>query len=175
VIGVDMTEAMLNKARENAAKNGFANVEFRRGLIEELPVDSDSVDVVTSNCVINLSPEKQKVFREAFRVLRPGGRLVVSDIVLTAPLPEVVTSNIGAYVACVAGASLRDDYIAAVRDAGFTDVEIKAESPAADALVGAGVDDPIVGAIASQFSAEEIERMAASVVSLKLAARKPVT
>ena len=105
VIGVDMTHEMLSKARENAQKNGFTNVEFRLGEIEALPVADNSVDVIISNCVINLSPEKQRVFNEAFRVLKPGGRLAVADMVATAPLPDDIKADWAAYTGCMSGAS----------------------------------------------------------------------
>jgi SAM-dependent methyltransferase len=128
VIGVDMTEAMLDKARDNAARGGFTNVEFRSGTIERLPVEDGSVDVIVSNCVINLSPEKARVFREAFRVLRPGGRISISDLVLDRPLPPEIVGNLAAYLGCVGGASLRDDYLEAVRKAGFRDVRVLRET-----------------------------------------------
>jgi arsenite methyltransferase len=127
VIGVDMTPAMLTRARENAAKGGFTNVEFRLGEIEHLPVADATVDVIISNCVINLSPEKPRVFREAWRALRPGGRMVISDLVLTRPLPETVRKSVEAYVGCVAGASLKEDYLRLIRDAGFESVEVVEE------------------------------------------------
>jgi SAM-dependent methyltransferase len=127
VIGVDMTPEMLEKARANATADGFENVEFRKGFIEELPVDDSSVDVIISNCVINLSPEKEKVFADAYRVLKPGGRLMVSDIVLLGELPEEVKNSIYDYVACVAGASMKDDYLRMIRDAGFESVEVVSE------------------------------------------------
>src|SRR5204863_1338393 len=109
VIGVDMTPEMLTKARENAKKNEFDNVEFRLGEIEALPMADESVDVIISNCVINLSPQKERVFREAFRVIKPGGRLAVSDIVATAPLPDAMRGDWSAYTGCMAGASLIGD------------------------------------------------------------------
>ena len=124
VVGVDMTPEMIERARANARKVGAANVEFRLGEIEHLPLADASVDVVISNCVINLSPDKKQVFREALRALRPGGRLLVSDLVLTRPLPEALRASVSAYVGCIAGASLRHDYLQQMRDAGFTDVEI---------------------------------------------------
>src|SRR5262249_5595421 len=105
VIGVDMTHEMLTKARDNAQKNGFTNVEFRLGEIEALPVADDSVDVIISNCVINLSPEKQRVFSEAFRVMKPGGRLAVADMVATALLPDDIKADWAAYTGCMSGAS----------------------------------------------------------------------
>jgi arsenite methyltransferase len=127
VIGVDMTDEMLQKARRNAEAGGFGNVEFRKGQIEALPVDDESVDAIISNCVINLSPEKDRVFREAYRVLRAGGRLMISDIVLERPLPAEVTKNLDAYLGCVGGASLRAEYLDLIRQAGFSEVEITGE------------------------------------------------
>jgi len=128
VIGVDMTPAMIEKARDNAQKGEFPNVEFRLGEIEQLPVADSSVDLVISNCVINLSPNKPQVFREALRALKPGGRVLVSDLVLTKPLPEDLKQSVALYVGCVAGASLKEDYLATMREAGFTDVEVVNES-----------------------------------------------
>ena len=127
-IGVDMTPEMLTLARANAQKflatTGLANVEFRQGLIEQLPVEDACVDVAISNCVINLSSDKPAVFREIHRVLKSGGRMIVSDIVLNRPLPETARHDVDLYAACVAGALLRADYIAAVRAAGFAQVEL---------------------------------------------------
>jgi SAM-dependent methyltransferase len=128
VIGVDMTHAMLEKARANLAKGDWRNVEFRLGEIEHLPVADGSVDVIISNCVINLSPDKPQVFREAFRALRPGGRALVSDLVLLRPISPEQQKNVDLYVGCVAGASLREDYLQMMRDAGFRDVEVVNES-----------------------------------------------
>lgn len=124
VIGVDMTAAMISKARANAAKGGYQNVEFRLGEIEALPVADATVDLIMSNCVINLSPEKNRVFREAFRVLKPGGRLAIADIVATRPLPAAVRTKLEAIGACVGGATLRDELRAMLAAAGFTRVEI---------------------------------------------------
>jgi SAM-dependent methyltransferase len=126
-IGVDMTPEMIDRTRANAAKGGYDNVEFRLGEIENLPVADAGVDVIISNCVINLSTDKPRVFREAFRVLRPGGRLLVSDLVLKKPLPAEVSGSLDAYVACVAGAMVREDYLAAIKDAGFARVEVLSE------------------------------------------------
>lgn len=123
-IGVDMTPEMVERARRNAEKAGVANVEFRSGRLESLPVEDATIDAVTSNCVINLVPDKSLVFREAARVLRPGGRLVISDIVLDGELPEAVRNDVLAYVGCVAGASQRDAYFDAVASAGFSSVEV---------------------------------------------------
>ncbi len=139
-IGVDMTPAMLEKARANAARAGVTNVDFRLGEIEHLPVADASVDIVISNCVINLSPAKDQVFREAFRVLRHGGRMVVSDLVLVRPLSEAVRKSVEAYVGCVAGASMKDDYLRLAREAGFADVEVveqRGYGEAADLFGGA--------------------------------------
>ncbi len=124
VIGVDMTPEMIERAKQNADSGGFDQVEFRLGRLEDLPVDDNSIDTVTSNCVINLVPDKQRVFNEIARVLKPGGRLVISDVVLDGPLPESVAGDLLAYVGCVAGAMQRDAYFAAVEAAGLTDVEI---------------------------------------------------
>jgi arsenite methyltransferase len=124
VIGVDMTPQMLARARANAVAAGLDNVEFREGRLEALPIDDGSIDAVTSNCVINLVPDKAAVFGEIARVLRPGGRLVVSDVMLEGELPEVVSTDVMAYVGCVAGAIQRDDYLAMLTDAGLGEIEI---------------------------------------------------
>jgi len=124
VIGVDMTPEMVLRARNNARKGGYANVEFRLGEIERLPVADESVDVIISNCVINLSPDKPAVFREAFRVLKPGGRLAISDVVATADLPEEARADPDLLSGCVAGAERVDALKAIMKDAGFLDVRI---------------------------------------------------
>lgn len=124
VIGVDMTPAMVEKARASAERAGAKNVEFRLGEIEHLPVADGEVDVVISNCVVNLSPDKPQVFREAFRALKPGGRLVVSDIVVTGELPQDVRASLDAYVGCIAGAATLEEYLDAIRAAGFQSVEV---------------------------------------------------
>jgi SAM-dependent methyltransferase len=145
VIGVDMTDAMLEKARENARKADLANVEFRKGTIEELPIEDEGVDVIISNCVINLSPEKGRVFREAFRVLRPGGRLMISDIVLEQPLPPEIAADIteiaadiSARVGCVGGASVRGEYLEQIEKAGFREVSIVREANVSGAYTSDG-------------------------------------
>jgi len=127
VIGVDMTPDMIKKAKENASKESFSNVEFRLGEIEKLPVDTGSVDVIISNCVINLSPEKKKVFSEAFRVLKTGGRLMISDLVLTKDLPGSVKGSIEAYVGCISGAVMKEEYLDLIKKAGFRDIEIASQ------------------------------------------------
>ena len=123
-IGVDMTPEMIARAKSSAKRLNLDNVEFRQGYLEELPVDSDSVDVIISNCVINLSPDKVKVFAEAFRVLKPGGKLAVSDIVTDGPLPESIKKSLSAWAGCVAGAVEAEDYIGMMKRVGFTDISI---------------------------------------------------
>jgi ubiquinone/menaquinone biosynthesis C-methylase UbiE len=152
VIGVDMTKEMLALAHRNAEKfkasTGLANVEFREGQIEALPTEDASVDIVISNCVINLSPDKPQVFREAYRSLKPGGRLVVSDIVLDRPLPENLKDDANLYTACIAGALPRKDYLKAVGDAGFQDVRILTEKGHEP---GQAQNDPITSAAATSL------------------------
>ena len=127
VIGVDMTPGMVELANRNAREGGFDNVEFRLGEIEDLPVDDGSIDTVISNCVINLSPDKSRVFKEAFRVLKPGGRITVSDITTEGALPEDVRNDPDAWTGCIAGAMDRNDYLATIREAGFRDVNVVGE------------------------------------------------
>ncbi len=132
VIGVDMTPDMVSKARENAVKGGFENVEFRLGEIEHLPVADRSVDVIISNCVINLSPDKGQVFREACRVLRSGGRLAISDVVATTELPEELRNDPELYSGCMGGASLIEDLAVIMREAGFSDIRITPKDESRD-------------------------------------------
>jgi SAM-dependent methyltransferase len=122
VIGVDMTPEMLALANENAKKVEATNVEFRKGELERLPIDGASIDVIISNCVINLSPDKDRVFQEAFRVLKPGGRVAFSDMVTRIPMPEVLRSNMTSWAACISGAITDKDYLDKMRLAGFIDV-----------------------------------------------------
>jgi arsenite methyltransferase len=139
VIGVDMTAEMLEKARSNQARLGFKNVEFRLGEIEHLPVADNMVDVIISNCVVNLSPDKPQVFREAFRVLKPGGKLALSDIVTDGPLPQVVKDSMAAWAGCVAGALDVKEYIGELEAAGFTNIELTPvylDQQSVDELVG---------------------------------------
>jgi len=128
VIGVDMTEEMVQLAKENAEKMKAENVEFRLGEIENLPLEDEMVDVIISNCVINLSPDKDKVFKEAFRVLKPGGRLLISDIVTQGELPNEIREDLEMWAACVAGALDEKEYIQKIMDAGFEKVEVVAKS-----------------------------------------------
>ncbi len=172
VIGIDMTHEMLQKARENAIKGSYDNVEFRLGEIENIPAADNAVDVVISNCVINLSPDKPKVFGESFRVLKPGGRLMVSDIVLMKELPEVLRSSIAAYVGCISGALLKDDYLETIRQAGFEDVKILEETIYP---VKSMIEDPMAKATIDKLglTPEVIEENARSVVSIKVQGIKP--
>lgn len=124
VIGVDMTPEMIERARASARRLSLENVEFRQGYLEDLPVERNTVDVIISNCVINLAPDKSKVFDEAFRVLKPGGKLAVSDIVTDGPLPESVKQSLSAWAGCVAGAVEAKDYVAMMESAGFRDISI---------------------------------------------------
>lgn len=183
VIGVDMTPAMVAKARANARAAGIDTVEFREGRIEALPVDSGSVDVVISNCVVNLSPEKPRVFAEAFRVLRPGGRLMISDLVALAPLPASIQRSMAAYVGCIAGVSLKGDYVHMLCEVGFDRVEIAGEKKAAELLgvsdlasAACACSDPVVqgllGDLVKEVPLEEILVAAGLVVSVQIAAHK---
>ena len=171
VIGVDMTPEMVKKAWENAKKGGYRNVEFRLGDIEYLPVIDNSVDVILSNCVINLSPNKPKVFSEAFRVLKPGGKLTLSDVVLLRPLPPVLAGSAAAYLGCVAGASLKSDYLGMLSAAGFEDVQVVGESPF---YLGEAAADPIVQAIIEEakLTPNEVREIGKSIVSVKIVATK---
>ncbi|NIM99512.1 MAG: methyltransferase domain-containing protein, partial [candidate division Zixibacteria bacterium] len=146
----DMTPEMIGKARENAVKAGLGNVEFRLGEIENLPVADGSVDVIMSNCVINLSPEKEKAFKEAFRVLKGGGRLAVTDIVATAPLPEKVKKNLELYTGCVAGASQLGQLKSMLKEAGFTNIRITPIDESRELIRGAApggnIEDFVISA-----------------------------
>ena len=172
VIGVDMTPEMIERAQANARKDGVENVEFRLGDIERLPVEDASVDVIISNCVINLAPDKGRVFREAFRVLKPEGRLMVSDIVLKKPLPDAVKNSVAAYVGCVAGASLKEEYLEAMRQAGFADVVVQSEAPFP---VDCVTTDPMLSGLAQSMNltlAELARQAAETVVSVRVSGFK---
>ena len=149
VIGVDMTPDMLSKARANAAEGAFGNVEFRLGEIEHLPVADACIDVILSNCVINLSPDKPQVFREAFRVLRPGGRLALSDTVALAPLPEALRNDPALYTSCIAGAPAIDELRAWLAAAGFTDVRIAPKAASSEFVAQWGAGQSIEDYVAS--------------------------
>jgi arsenite methyltransferase len=172
IIGVDMTPEMIDKARENARKGKYENVEFRLGEIENLPAADGTVDVVISNCVINLSPNKKRVFEEAFRVLKPGGRLMVSDIVLLKRLPEIIKKSVQAYIGCLAGAEMKDKYLQMIKDAGFQEVRIIEENyfPVQDMA-----NDPTAQAIikTSEIPAGKIKEIENCVASAKVSGIKP--
>jgi len=171
VIGVDMTPEMLDRARENIRKGNYENVEFRLGEIENLPVADDTVDVIISNCVINLSQDKPKVFKEALRVLKPGGRLMVSDIVLLADLPQEIANSVSAYVGCIAGASKKSDYLEAIKAAGFAEVKVLDETVFPTGSMG---NDPTVKAVIEEahITPAQARKLASSIVSVKVSALK---
>lgn len=172
VIGVDMTPEMLEKARENARRGGYKNTEFRLGEIENLPVANNYVDVIISNCVINLSPDKRRVFQEAFRVLKPGGSLMVSDIVLLKELPPEIKNSAAAYVSCVAGASTKEEYLAAIKEAGFEEIKVLEETSFPITWME---DDPLIKKISEklEISPEKTRELSRGIVSMKVSARKP--
>jgi len=171
VIGVDMTPEMLDKARANAKKGKYTNVEFRLGEIENLPVADKSVDVIISNCVINLSPDKKRVFEEAYRVLAPSGRLMVSDIVLLKSLPEAIQKSVEAYTSCVAGAEIKDKYLGLMRDAGFKDVKVLSEKNYPLEFI---ISEPEVNKVVSglDMTDEQLNETANSIVSISVSAQK---
>ena len=173
VIGIDMTPEMVEKARENAEKGKYENVEFRLGEIENLPAADSSVDIIISNCVINLAPDKNNVFMEAFRVLKPGGRLMISDIVLLKELPDSIKSSIEAYVGCVSGAVMKDKYIGAIKEAGFKEVRIIDETSFPYESLE---NDPTTKAIIenSNISPEEAKEAVSSVISINIFGIKPL-
>ncbi len=150
VIGVDMTPEMLAKARANAERVAATNVEFREGFIEHLPVEDGTADVVISNCVINLSPDKPQVFRDIFRVLRSGGRVAVSDIVTNGELPEAVRSSMEAWGACVAGALDAQDYVGGLHAAGFVDIKVEARAQLEGTLPVMPVHEPFSAIITAR-------------------------
>jgi ubiquinone/menaquinone biosynthesis C-methylase UbiE len=172
VIGVDITSEMVDKARANARKGGYENIDFRQGDLENMPVADSYVDVVISNCVINLVPNKRLVFKEAFRVLKPGGRLDISDVVLIRELPDFVKNSTRAYIGCLAGAIMKQEYLQIIANVGFTDISVAAESsfPVQSLLCegsgSAAVEMP-------QFSPRQQKEIAESVLSIKVNARKP--
>ena len=169
-IGVDMTPEMIDKARDNARRTNRTNVEFRLGEIENLPVESGTVDVVISNCVINLAPDKKRVFQEVFRVLKPGGRMAISDIVLTAPMPVKIMESIAAYVGCIAGAMQKDEYLKLIEEVGFSEVSINSESSFGAMIT----QDPQACVIIEKLgmSMNEAQRLAQNVTSIRVQAVK---
>lgn len=172
VIGVDMTPEMLARARRNAAQGGFDNVEFRLGEIEHLPVEDGSVDAIISNCVVNLVPDKRQVFADAFRVLRSGGRMSLSDIVTLGEIPLRIRESAEAYVSCLSGAILREDYVALMSEVGFTDIEVTESR-------SFGLDDVVSEDLVAEFArqsgatVDELQAAAAMFQSVRVRAVKP--
>ena len=174
VIGVDMTPEMVKRATENARKGNHANVEFRLGEIENLPIENNIINAIISNCVINLSPDKRSVFKEAFRVLKPGGRIMVSDLVLVKDLPNAIKESIEAYVGCLAGALKKEEYLKIIKDTGFKDIKVISET---NYPIEAMANDATAKAVMKQpgmkkFNLKDIED---SVVSVKIHALKPIS
>ena len=167
VIGVDMTYAMLEKARANLQRVGLKNVEFRLGEIEHLPVADSTIDIILSNCVINLSPDKPQVFREAYRVLRSGGRLSVSDIVTSGPLPAELKANMSAWAGCVSGALDINEYTAALREAGFVDINI------VPVYLPKETVEQALTELGKEIPAQPDDEVYKSIYSAKITARKP--
>jgi ubiquinone/menaquinone biosynthesis C-methylase UbiE len=172
VIGVDMTPEMLEKARANAKKGKYTNVEFRLGEIENLPVADNSVDVVISNCVINLAPNKKRVFEEAYRVLAPKGRLMVSDIVLLKKLPASIEKNVEAYSSCISGAEIKDKYLELISKAGFREVKVLQEKNYPLEFI---VSEPEAKEAINEMglTKEEVKDAANSILSISVSATKP--
>jgi arsenite methyltransferase len=171
VIGVDMTPEMVKKAQDNARKGGYKNVEFKHGDIEELPVANNHVDVVISNCVINLSPDKDKTFMEMYRVLKPGGKFFISDIVLLNQLPGIVTDSVAAYIGCVAGAIVKLQYIKAIEAAGFKEITVLKED---DVSIDSLINDPVLSKLIqnANIPPEDIASIGSSVKSILITGRK---
>jgi len=187
VIGLDMTPDMIKLARRNAKQVGLTNVEFRFGEMEDIPLPGESVDAIISNCVINLSPDKDAVFAEAYRVLRPGGRLNVSDIVLEGELPPAIRDRLDAWASCVAGALQESEYLSIIRAAGFEEVEVLSRDHAMAEQIAESVDVKMMMQEVGSQASEDSEAMrqlgeagicasevAAKVASIKVRARKPV-
>ena len=172
VIGVDMTPEMLDKARQNARKGKYRNVEFRLGEIENLPVADNTADIIISNCVINLSPNKKQVFTEAFRALKPGGRLMISDIVLLKELPDAVKKSVRAYIGCLSGAVMKDKYIKLIKEQGFQEVKIIEETRFPIKYMA---NDPTAKAVIEDASITmgNVKEIADAAVSIKVHAVKP--
>ncbi|MFH0748900.1 MAG: arsenite methyltransferase [Candidatus Bathyarchaeota archaeon] len=176
VIGVDMTKEMITQARANAEKGNYKNVEFRQGEIEALPIDDGSVDLVISNCVINLSPDKKKVFKETFRTLKPGGRIMISDLVLLKELPDFIRNSIETCVECFVALIIKDKYLGAIEEAGFQNVKVIDETRYPIQLID--FKDPTAKAILKEMklSKEQIKEITEKfidVVSIKVSAYKP--
>jgi arsenite methyltransferase len=168
---VDMTPEMLDKARGNARKGNYKNVEFRLGEIENLPAADNSVDIIISNCVINLSDDKKRVFQEAYRVLKPGGRIMVSDIVTLKELPNFVKQSIAAYVGCLSGALKKVDYLKAVKAAGFSEVKIVEETAyPLDCFINGPTAKLVMDDL--KITSEQVKSISASIASIKVSGIK---
>lgn len=171
VIGVDMTQEMLKSARKNAKRGNYHNVEFVQGDIESLPIEANVADLIISNCVINLSPQKEKVFKEAYRVLKPNGEFSISDIVLLNDLPDFIKNSTAGYMACVAGAEKIDKYVQYAEQAGFKNVKIETKTKFPLELI---LTDPVAQQIVKEFNMTEkqIKDISDSVISISLSAKK---
>lgn len=165
VIGIDFTPIMVQKARVNAEKLGYSNVEFRAGDIDDMPVSNDTADVVVSNCVLNLVPAKEKVIREIYRVLKPGGHFSISDIVLVGDLPEALREDAEMYAGCVAGAIQKEEYLQLIKDAGFQDLKIQKEKPII-------IPDDILGKYLSQEEVQAFNNGKTGIFSITAYAEK---
>ncbi len=167
VIGIDFTPAMISKARDNADKLGFHNVEFRQGDIDDIPMAANRADVVISNCVLNLVPDKQKVIQEIYRILKPGGHFSISDVVLVGELPEELRNEAEMYAGCVAGAIQRDEYLGFIREAGFSDILIQKEKEIV-------IPDDILSRYVDAERLEQIRKGESGIFSLSVYACKPL-
>lgn len=170
VIGVDMTPEMIAKATENAESGGYKNVEFRLGELEHLPVEDNSIDVAISNCVINLVPDKSKVFQEVYRALKPDGKMCISDIVLKGELPESIKNSDNAYIGCISGAVQLEEYLAVIKKAGFASTNIVSELSAS--CLFEDTPDPLAKEILQEFDAQEFEKAKDTIISVKIEAYK---
>lgn len=172
VIGVDITPEMVAQAKKNAEKGSYKNVEFKVGEIENLPIENDSVDLIISNCVINLSNQKERVFKEAYSVAKPDGRIMISDIILVNDLPDYVKNSVEGHIACLAGAVRKEHYIEAISKAGFTDIKIDKQAPFPIELM---LNDPIAEKIVREnnLKEEDVEKIAGSIASISISAKKP--
>jgi arsenite methyltransferase len=172
VIGVDMTPEMLDRARTNLSKSKYKNVEFRLGEIENLPIADNTADVIISNCVINLSPNKARVFQEAFRVLKPKGRLMISDMVLLKDIPKVILDNVSAYIGCISGAEKKTNYIDLIKQAGFKDVQVIEETTMPiEALISEETAKQVLKEL--KMTREKALELLGAAVSIKVSATKP--
>lgn len=171
VIGVDITPEMVAQAKKNAKKGNYKNVEFKVGEIENLPIENDSVDLIISNCVINLSNQKEQVFKEAFRVAKPNGRIMISDIILLNDLPDYVKNSVEGHIACLAGAVRKEDYINAITKAGFIDISIDKQTKFPIELM---LNDPIAEKIVreNKLTEKDISAIANSIASISISAKK---